>query len=105
MEVVVALVILEVGLLGSLGVLTLATRTLERARRLEYAVAMVEGVADSLGVAPSPSSGGVGLPGGDSIWWSVRNDGAFKVVYGGGRARGVRVTVSGRLTRDGAYGP
>ena len=47
-EILVALVLLEVGLLGAAGSLVLATRVLHRARDLEWAVQSAWSAADSL---------------------------------------------------------
>jgi hypothetical protein len=56
-EVLVSLVILEVGLLAALSVGTIATRTMIRATRLELAVAAGTALADSLSVTPGVTDG------------------------------------------------
>lgn len=56
-EILVAVVILEVGLLGVLGTLWLAAHTLTRAQVLERGVATMEGVYDSLALVSFPSEG------------------------------------------------
>lgn len=53
-EVVVALLVLELGVLGVLGTLVVASETLRRAERLERATSRVEAVVDSL-AAGSPA--------------------------------------------------
>ncbi|MDH5758829.1 MAG: type II secretion system GspH family protein [Gemmatimonadota bacterium] len=80
-EVVVALVILEVGLMGSAGLLLLASRTLTRSETLEWATAHVSRVADSLlYAAGGPGSGSEPVAGGD-VSWSVAPDGSLRVAY------------------------
>jgi Tfp pilus assembly protein PilV len=56
-EILVAVVILEVGLLGVVGTLWLASRTVTRAELLERGVEVMEGVYDSLVGEPTPSDG------------------------------------------------
>ncbi|NJD18674.1 MAG: prepilin-type N-terminal cleavage/methylation domain-containing protein [Gemmatimonadetes bacterium] len=68
-EVMVALVVLEVGLLGVLGTLWLATSTLARAERVERGVAEVERVWDSLAAAGDAGSGMLETPAGRVRWW------------------------------------
>ena len=81
-EVLVALVIFEVGLLGVVGTLVLASRTLTRAVLLERAVGQVESVLDSLAHAPGGGSGR--LPGvGGGLVWSVDTDGNASVTFQG----------------------
>lgn len=52
-EVLVALIVLELGVLGVLGTLALATETLRRAEGLERATSRVEAVIDSLSAGSS----------------------------------------------------
>lgn len=68
LEVVVALVVLEVAVVGAAGTLMLASRTLARAERLERAVALAEGVLDSLGRVPVPTDSSRGYRGGEVRW-------------------------------------
>ena len=68
-EVVVATVILEVGLLGALSLVVLAARTLEDARRLETAVVVASGLADSLELA-GPITAGSGVRSGRASRWA-----------------------------------
>lgn len=78
-EVLIALLLLEVGVLGAVGILVLAGRTLTEAERTERAVAALEGVADSLrAVAGPPAPGRRTLPGGSRLEWIPRG-GAFEV--------------------------
>ena len=68
-EVLVALVVLEVGLLGVVGTLLLGARTLRRAERLEWAAAEVQRVYDSLASAPSaPGEGRLPSAFGEVRW-------------------------------------
>lgn len=77
-EVLVAIVVLEVGLLGVVGTLVLAAGNMRRAVSLERAVTEVERVYDSLTGAPSSGSGVVSVPGG-RLRWSVSTDGSVQV--------------------------
>ncbi|NNF14299.1 MAG: type II secretion system protein [Gemmatimonadetes bacterium] len=56
-EVVVALLVLEMAVVGVLGTMALAARTLHRAERLEAATGRAEAVLDSLRRGASPASG------------------------------------------------
>lgn len=68
-EVLVALVLLEIGLLGVVGTLTLAARTLARAELREHAAAAVERVADSLvATGTTAGQGRVADPAGEVVW-------------------------------------
>ena len=67
-EVVVALVVLEIAFVGVAGVLRLASSTLARAEALETAVAVAEGVLDSLKQADVVEAGERGFGGGDVVW-------------------------------------
>lgn len=74
MEVVVALLLLEVGVLAAAGTLQVASRTLAEAERLERAVVEAGGVLDSLGRVSGPSAGSRSLPFGE-VAWSVDDSG------------------------------
>lgn len=67
-EVVVALVLLEIGLLGVVGTLLLATRTLTEAELTMRAAASAAQVADSLGAHGFGGPGVAGFPGGVVRW-------------------------------------
>lgn len=68
-EVLVALVVLEVGLLGVVGTLVLAARTLVRAEAREVGTAEVERVLDSLLAAgPVDGEGSVSVTAGEVAW-------------------------------------
>ena len=67
LEVIVALAILEVGLVGTVGVLVLAHRALASAEELHRATQTVASVADSLLADPSAAAGGF-----DADWGSAR---------------------------------
>ena len=56
-EVVIALVLLQIGLAAALGLLASAERTMRRAEFLEYANTIASGLADSLWQMPSVSEG------------------------------------------------
>ena len=71
-EVLVALVILQVGLLGVAGQIGVAHSMLDRAVRLEWAVAVAESVADSLSRFGYSGEGSIDLSAGRVGWelWS-----------------------------------
>ena len=79
-ELLVALVIFEVGLLGVVGTLVLASRTVAQASLLERAVGEVESLVDSLSGSPGVGPGQRTTLGG-SISWSVDAAGAASVVF------------------------
>lgn len=58
-EVVVALLVLEVGVLGALATMVVAAETLRKAHRLDRATGRVEAVLDSLRGGASPGSASV----------------------------------------------
>ena len=78
LEVVVALLVLELGVLGVVGTMVIASRTLGRAERLERAVAEAEGVLDSLSGATTLEPGQRSFVGGEVEWW-VDGDGAVVI--------------------------
>ena len=95
-EILVALVVLEVGLLGVVGTLWLAARTLTRAEILERGVGVMEGVYDSLSSETAPSDGWRPSPPGQ-VRWSVSGRDAHLALLDG---RGdTLVKVEARLTR------
>lgn len=57
----VALLVLELGVLGVLGTMVVAAQTLRRAERLERASAGVEAILDSLRAGAAPDSASLGL--------------------------------------------
>lgn len=79
-ELLVALVIFEVGLLGVVGTLVLASRTVAQASLLERAVGEVESLVDSLSGSPGVGRGERATVGG-RISWSVDAAGAANVVF------------------------
>jgi prepilin-type N-terminal cleavage/methylation domain-containing protein len=99
-EVLVAIVVLEVGLLGAVGTLVLAADNMRRAVSLERVVTEVERVYDSLTGAPHSGSGVASVPGG-RVRWSVSADGAVRV-DALTRSDSVIFTVLGRSVRAGA---
>lgn len=97
-EVVVALLVLQVGLLGGLAILTMASRTLRRAVTVEVAVAALEGVADSLLSAGWTGDGRMTLDAGE-ISWSGAPDSAMVLAFeptGGGRDA-IRIRLEGAV--------
>jgi hypothetical protein len=64
----IALVILEVAVVGAVGMLALASATLGRAERLERAAALAEGVLDSLAGARVPADGHAAYGTGEVAW-------------------------------------
>ncbi len=77
-EVVVALVLLEVGVLGVVGTLLLATRTLTEAELTTRAAVGAAHVADSLDAYGFGGPGVVAFPGGAVRWEAV--EGAARAV-------------------------
>ena len=77
-EVLVALVVLEVGLLGVAGTLLVAGRTLGRAERGERAVASMAWTLDSLAAGWSPGQGRDSLAWG-TLEWTVAADGSVRL--------------------------
>jgi len=78
LEVVVALLVLEVAVLGAVGTLALASSTLARAERTELAAAEAEGVLDSLSAGLTPGVGERTFRGG-VVRWTASEDGTLTV--------------------------
>lgn len=74
LEVIVSLLLLQIGVVGALGTLALASRTLAEAQQTERAVTEAEGVLDSLAGVAGAVSGARAVPGG-TIEWSVDGSG------------------------------
>lgn len=74
-EVVVALLLLELAVAGALGTLAVASRTLGEAEQLERTVTEAEGVLDSLAGAPEAETGARSTSGG-VIEWTIDESGA-----------------------------
>jgi len=80
-EVLVALVVLEVALLGVVGTLILAARTLTRAELEEAGAAEVERVLDSL-VSVGATSGQGAVPSrGGFVRWTRTSGGGVSLVF------------------------
>ena len=62
LEVVIALLVLEVAVVSAVGILVIASATLSRADRLERVAALAEGVLDSLAAAPTATTGSLTDP-------------------------------------------
>ena len=78
MEVVVALLVLEVAVVAAVGTLTVASRTLTEADRLERMVADAEGVLDSLAGESWPTVGTL-VQAGSEVSWVVDSAGRADV--------------------------
>jgi prepilin-type N-terminal cleavage/methylation domain-containing protein len=78
-EIVVAIVLLEIGVLGVIGTLTIASRTMTRAETLEAATITAGRIVDSLAIYGMVEEGGVGFAGGRVSW---RADGLTPWVFG-----------------------
>ncbi len=96
-EVVVALLVLEVGILGAVGTLLLASRTLTRAEAVERGVLETESVLDSL---ERGAFSGPGVRDGEegATSWALASDGSVRIRYVS-RAFGPLVDVSGGVPR------
>lgn len=79
-EVVVALVLLEIGVLGVVGTLLLATRTLTEAELTTRAAVSAAQVADSLDAHGFAGPGVVAFPGGAVRWQAAGGAGLAVVV-------------------------
>lgn len=77
-EVVVALLVLEVAMVGVVGAFALASSTLTRAEILELQVAAAEGVLDSLAGRVSPGADSMRTAAG-GVWWTVDDSGHVTV--------------------------
>lgn len=77
-EVVVALLVLEIAVVCLVGTLVLASSTLTRAETLERVVSAAEGVLDSIGRAPTAGSDSALLPNAH-LSWSVDDSGRVRV--------------------------
>jgi type II secretory pathway pseudopilin PulG len=75
LEVVIALLVLEVGVVGLVGSLVLASATLTRAESIERAVATTEGVLDSLAGVANVRADSIAHSGGGTVRWSVDDSG------------------------------
>lgn len=95
-EILVALVVLEVGLLGVVGTLWLAERTLTGAEILERGVGVMEGVYDSLSSEAAPSDGWRPSPPGQVRWRVSGSDAHLALLDGRGDTL---VQVEARLIR------
>lgn len=95
-EILVALVVLEVGLLGVVGSLVLAARTLDRAVLLERGVAEVARVHDSLAVSGVAGGPGSVATADGIVAWTVDASGRASISFA--RAAGSPlVTIDARL--------
>lgn len=90
-EVVVATALLGVGLLGAAGMGVLAATTLGEARRIEWAVGVVEEVADSVVAAGGSGSGVRSDPPGTVRWEPAGPGGVIRVRAWRGPAEGAPV--------------
>lgn len=67
-EVVVALVVLEVGVVGALGTLVVAAQTARTVARNEAVDARMQALLDSVSLLPAPASGVADAPVGSLVW-------------------------------------
>ena len=79
-EVLVALVVLEVVILGAVGMMVVASTTMTEAEVIERAVSAVEGTADSLSQGATPGQAYKDVAGG-RVDWSVGSDGEFTIEF------------------------
>jgi len=79
-EVVVALVVLEVAVVGVLGSLVLSADIMRHAEAVEYATARAEGVLDSLRGGSEQPGQGAGVLGQERLEWAVEPDGSVRIV-------------------------
>ena len=77
-EVLVALLIVEIGLMGALGLMVLGSRALTDAVEKERALSAFEAVADSLAWAPAATTGTRVEPWG-VLRWSVGDSGSIRI--------------------------
>lgn len=92
-EILVAMVVLQVGLLGVVGTLLLASRTLRRAELMEWAVAEVQRAADSLLATGAGAGAGQASSGPGELRWELDGGGRLRVEYQTGSE--ILVTVEG----------
>jgi Tfp pilus assembly protein PilV len=78
LEVVIALLVLEIAVVGLVGTLVLASSTLTRAETLEHAVATAEGVLDSLARGATVGADSTASPGW-TVAWAVDDSGHVRV--------------------------
>ncbi len=90
MEVMIALVVFVVGLLGAVGMTLQAQRTLEKARALDTAARVVATVADSL-FLNGWSGAGARMADRGEVRWSSQAGGVVTVTYDGGSRPVLRV--------------
>ena len=86
MEVLVALAVLEVGLLGAVGLTVAASRVLSRAEAVSYAAAAVQEEVDSLLAVWAERPGGPARSGersvpGGVVRWTAGRDGTVRVAF------------------------
>jgi prepilin-type N-terminal cleavage/methylation domain-containing protein len=96
-EVLVALVVLQVGLLGVAGTLWVAARTMGRADALERGVAVVESLFDSLQASAVTEGEGFAPWEGGRVWWRSGADGLVEIGLSGG-GDSTLIEVMGRLS-------
>ena len=89
-EVMIALVVFVVGLLGAVGMTLQAQRTLEKAEALDAASRAVATVADSI-FLNGWSGAGARIADHGEVRWSSQADGVVIVTYDGGSRPALRV--------------
>ena len=83
-EVVIALVLLQVGLAAALGLLASAEATMRRAESLEHANTIADGLADSLWREAAVSEGAIEWGGVVARWEPSLNGLRLEVISGAG---------------------
>lgn len=78
-ELIVALTVFTVGLLGLAGAAALAQRSFNRAALLEHGTVLAAAVLDSLLRVPDPAAGAV-RSGPVSVTWTVASDSTMRTV-------------------------
>lgn len=94
-EVLVAMVILQVGLMGVAGLTVLSATNLGAAAQMETMAAVAEEVIDSLASLPNPADGSRSTRAGRLEWRvaAVSNDGLLRIALSGTDAGGRRILV------------
>ena len=101
-ELLVALVLLQVGILAAVGTCLLASRVLTRAELVEWGAAEVQRVLDSLSSEGPSATAAEAASGPGTLRWAVTAAGAVRVQYL--VADTPLVSVEGRLAPPGTGG-
>ncbi len=104
-EILVALVVLAVGLLGVSGTFLYAAQTMARARDLEWAVQEVRAIADSLARFGAAGDGGLEAPFGPVRWTVEGRPVALARITAKSRSGGLLIDVSVLVPASTPAGP